>query len=239
MTIFSTCETCGDIMVVDHDGQRHHVGCDAPAWRTPEEKLQRFAQMVDWITKNEPTPKQLEEFDALRADLDRIEDSPPRLGDAAMLYVSWGWPVFPLRPLEKRPATKHGLNDWTSDPDRVRAYWGRYPDAGIGIPTGHRFDVVDIDVPKGMAWLKEHGEAGLEDLTGGEIHGKVSTASGGLHMLIQPVEGAGNLASIVPGVDYRGTGGYVVAPPSWLGRGKRWEWIVRPSPKLKAIKEAA
>ncbi|ATL69870.1 bifunctional DNA primase/polymerase [Nocardia terpenica] len=76
------------------------------------------------------------EADRIEALLDRIDSTPPRLGDAALVYASWGWPVFPLRPGGKVPATRHGFKDATTDTARIRAWWKAMPGANIGLATG-------------------------------------------------------------------------------------------------------
>jgi hypothetical protein len=83
---------------------------------------------------------------------------------AALATADRGWPVFPLRPGDKRPAL-HGADrcpgtgpcadthaGWeqraTTDPDRIRAAWARAP-YNVGIATGPaRLVVVDLDTPK-------------------------------------------------------------------------------------------
>src|SRR5262245_26710615 len=45
-------------------------------------------------------------------------------------------PVFPCNPDDKRPLTLHGFKDASRDEAQVRAWWTRFPDAMIGIPTG-------------------------------------------------------------------------------------------------------
>src|SRR3990172_2317885 len=63
----------------------------------------------------------------------------------ALRYAALGWPVFPIRPKRKTPATKHGHLDATTDEIRIRDWWTRMPEAGIGIPTGCAFVVIDVD----------------------------------------------------------------------------------------------
>ena len=64
-------------------------------------------------------------------------------------------PVFPCRP-DKSPYTDHGFKDASTDLRMVRRLFGPRPDALIGVPTGHRFDVLDIDVKhfEAVEWLK-------------------------------------------------------------------------------------
>jgi hypothetical protein len=42
----------------------------------------------------------------------------------------------------------------------VLAWWTRHPQANIGLATGHRFDVLDVDGPAGRAvlrrWASQH-----------------------------------------------------------------------------------
>lgn len=144
--------------------------------------------------------------------------APGALLAGALWYAKGGIAVFPLKPGGKQPATTHGFKDATTDPDQIRAWWTATPAANIGIPTGHRFDVVDIDLPHGYLSL---GELRGQDLIP-EIRGRVITASGGAHLYIDPT-GDGNSAGLRPGVDYRGAGGYVVAPPSRTAEGM-WLW---------------
>jgi hypothetical protein len=158
----------------------------------------------------------------------QLQSAPPRLAEAAQLYASWGWEVFPLYPGEKTPLTRHGFKDATADPEQVRVWWTSWPSANIGLPTGKRFEVIDIDVPTGMnTWPSLRDSDAMPDM-----HGLVCTASGGLHAYVLPMAG-GNLAGLLPGIDYRGAGGYVVAPPSIRADRRRWQWTAKPSPILR------
>lgn len=163
--------------------------------------------------------------DAAEASLARAIDAmsaePPRLAQAAAWYASQGWPVFPLKANSKVPATRNGFYDATTNVERIRRYWEMFPQCNIGLATGHMFDVVDIDTPVNVAALSELLAANET------YYGQVATASGGLHLYAKP-SGRGNLARWHSGVDYRGVGGYVVAPPSRLD-GRSWTWIVPPS----------
>jgi hypothetical protein len=138
------------------------------------------------------------------------------LGTAAELYAAEGIPVFPCIPGGKRPVTAHGFLDATTDPGAVRRWWMRWPQANIGVPTGSRsgIDVVDIDVHNapGPASSRRATRVGLLD--GWLV--TVRTPSGGMHAYypchsnhLQPSWQAANV-----GIDFRGTGGYIVAPPS-------------------------
>lgn len=222
MKQYTTCRACHDLMlVVDRLAPPVHPACEVgPTF--VEATLGRFlaaAQAGDDV------------------EADRLEqlvvDAEPRvdLGAAALRYATeFGWPVFPLIPGEKRPLTRHGFKDATTGADQVRRWWADTPAANIGLPTGLAFDVIDVDVPAGtLPWL-DLQEAGVCP----DVHGWASTSSGGIHAYIEPT-GGGNLAgSIAAGIDYRGRGGFVVAPPSVRSDGRRWSWTTPPSPAIVA-----
>lgn len=236
MFVYSTCRYCGGLLHVTNNDTTH-PGC-TPKPTTVERLAQQWLKAVEAgdITRETELHTQIEELDT----------RPPRLLDAAIRYASWGWPVFPLRGVStrcdgdekcrrlgicqcpKKPATRHGLNDATTDPDRIRAWWISHPDSNVGLSTGHAFDVIDIDVPDGATSYTHMIDSNLLP----DVHGQVATSRGGLHLYTPPT-GDGNRASIYPGIDYRGIGGYIVAPPSTLGvRGRAWSWTVPPSPTL-------
>nr|WP_255525520.1 bifunctional DNA primase/polymerase [Mycolicibacterium sp. BK634] len=217
-----------------------YTKCADPA--CPEPLLQ-----VTWVGQvTHPTCQQTAEELQLRAfvdavqrgdqaEADRLErevnnaGSIPSLGGVALWYASQGWPVFLLAPNGKQPLIAkrdggNGLHDATTDLDQVREWWGQYPEANVGLPTGIKFDVIDIDGPDGIKSLAELGDDVLP-----EIHGKVSTPRG-FHLYVLPT-GDGNRAGVRPGIDYRGVGGYVCAPPSQIDF-KRYTWVVKPSPQI-------
>jgi hypothetical protein len=65
--------------------------------------------------------------------------------DHALDCAARGWPVFPIKPGSKEPATRRGFHDATTDTDQITTWWTKTPAAGIGIATGVAFDVLDID----------------------------------------------------------------------------------------------
>jgi Bifunctional DNA primase/polymerase, N-terminal len=168
------------------------------------------------------------------AQLDREDDErevrlaqPGALLAAALWYAQQSIAVFPLLPGGKVPITGNGYKNATIDLQQIRQWWQRSPQANIGLPTGHLFDVIDIDGPPGYASLADMRDAAALP----PIIGKAYTAGsedhppGGRHLYV-PVSGRGNGSNIAPGVDYRGKGGYVVAPPSRSAHtGRRWSWI--------------
>ncbi len=145
---------------------------------------------------------------------------PVTLGDEALGYAKKSIPIFPCKPGGKEPLTPHGHHDATTDPDRIRAWWSRWPDANIGMPTGKRsgWVVVDVDPEHGgydsLMDLDERGHrlpltATIK--TGGRVPGVH-------HYLRCPGEAGVEIRSsagkLGPGLDIRGEGGYVIVPPS-------------------------
>jgi hypothetical protein len=116
----------------------------------------------------------------------------------------------------------HGVKDATCNRARILAWWTRHPQANIGLATGQRFDVLDVDGPAGEAAIRalaaEHGLKSSGPL--------VRTGGGGWHFYLAPT-GLGNAhPEGLAHVDWRGRGGYVVAPPSRHVSGHPYQWVV-------------
>lgn len=142
----------------------------------------------------------------------------PSLLTAAMWYATQGLHIFPLRPKAKIPyAGSQGFKDATNDPQQIEQWWTDRPDSNIGIATGHIVDVIDIDGAEGViSWAR------LQNVP--PILGVVSTPRPGGNHLYIAATGRGNKAAMVPKVDYRGQGGYVVAPPSVNDASIHYTW---------------
>lgn len=133
---------------------------------------------------------------------------------AALDWADQGYFVFPCLPDAKFPATEHGFQDATRDPAQIKTWWTENPAFNIGCaPDRSGMAVLDVDPPLGAQTL-----AGLElehDLLPAGF--RVTTPRGGLHLWFR-----GQLRSSVgtatvglgPKLDTRGTGGYVLLPPS-------------------------
>jgi hypothetical protein len=115
----------------------------------------------------------------------------------------------------------HGLKEATTNRARVLAWWTRHPLANIGLATGHTFDVLDVDGPGGAAAVRalaaEHGLASSGPL--------VRTGGGGWHYYLAPTGLGNNQPQGLAHVDWRGRGGYVVAPPSRHAAGPAYEFV--------------
>ena len=184
------------------------------------------------------------------ARTDKLKDTAAKYGFESMLgaaccYVLAGSPVFPLHtPLTygpktgegratcscrstgctaqgKHPRTANGLKNATEDPDQIIEWWTKWPEANIGLATGVTFDVLDLDGD--TAW----DLYGLSTMAGEWANTQKVITGRGRHIYVFAT-GHGNKASMIAsgsGIDYRGRGGYVVAPPSvhYL-TGARYAW---------------
>lgn len=160
----------------------------------------------------------------------------PTLLGSALWYAGQGLPVFPCAPRQKRPTTRNGLKDATTDPEQIKTWWRQTPAANIAAPTGVLFDVIDVDGPQGVATIAPHLHR-IRPLTTGTVS---TPRPGGLHYYLPPDPKRRNGAGQGPGVDWRGTGGYVLLPPSITdehGEGLTYRWL-RP-PTLNAAQAAA
>ena len=109
--------------------------------------------------------------------------------------------------------------------NEINNWWQKWPDANIGLATGKAsgFFVLDVDPRHG-------GKESLQKLVkkNGILPKTLasSTGGGGYHLFFnEPEIRVGNRANILPGLDIRGDGGYIVAPPSFHKSGMQYSWI--------------
>ena len=166
--------------------------------------------------------------------------------DHALRYASRGLRVLPLVPGEKRPINPGGCTMATTDEQKIRAWWHKYPQAGIGLVPGPDFWVLDVDSkPPTVSESKRRGRElidGHEALRRIEAHGfllpvsaMASTPSGGIHYWfatdtpMRPSKYA-LMKGAIAGLDVRGMDSYVVAPPTVIEAGA-YEWILEYPPE--------
>src|SRR5688500_6680713 len=169
------------------------------------------------------------------------QQATPELLDFALEYAAKGWQVIPLHtPTEsgyctcnktdcksvgKHPRTRNGLKDSTSDQAKIREWWSMWPNANIGIVTGETSGIIALDVAldkfgeKSLAYLEDENDSLPTTLPS-------VTGSGGRHYLfsLPEVSIKNSASSIGQGLDIRGNGGYIVAPPSLHKSGNRYKW---------------
>ena len=140
------------------------------------------------------------------------------LPTAAREIAATGIPVFPCVPGKENPIVSSGFKLATDDLRQVQRWWRWQPYANIGIPTGAVSGLVVIDVDlhgtNGYAAYARAVRAGLipEPLV------TVVTPAGGQHSYFpaDPALQQRSWAIGDVGVDCRGDGGYIIAPPSMV-----------------------
>lgn len=146
---------------------------------------------------------------------------------AALAYAQrFGFPVFPCRPRAKEPLTQHGFKEATRDPAQIRAWWKHWPTANVGLPTGVISEILVFDIDP-----RHDGHQSLVRLV--EKYGELTitptvlTGGDGRHYYFRANEEAqirNSAGALGPGLDVRGEGGYVIAPPSVHPSGQRYRW---------------
>jgi hypothetical protein len=161
--------------------------------------------------------------------------------DAALRYAAMGLAVIPVEPETKAPYFKAWTEVATTDQSLIQKWWTQDARANVGIVTGKRSQafVVDVDPRNG-------GEESIDTLF--SKNGRFPdtwqdiTGSGGRHYWFRyPAFPVGNKAGILPGIDIRGDGGQVVAPPSLnptTGRRYIWDGLKEPWDDQQGLAEA-
>lgn len=160
--------------------------------------------------------------------------------EAALGYAERGWTVVPLygfrdgrctcsdpsctQSIGKHPRIKDWVQQASTEPEIIRAWWRQWPESNLGIVTGGRsgFVALDIDPRNGgneslERLVREYGPLPetVESLTGG----------GGRHLLFQdPCLPVRKRVGLLPGVDLCAEGAQIVAPPSAHRSGRSYAW---------------
>ena len=140
----------------------------------------------------------------------------------ALRKLEKGCPVFPVDRITKKPHV-----EWKAYQERlpteveVTAWWTRWPNANIGMATGHLSGLVVVDCDSHEAtdhFIEEYPDS-MKTL-------QVQTGRG-RHYYYKFEEGIHNDAGklLGPGIDTRGEGGFVIVPPSIHANGKVYKWI--------------
>jgi len=155
-------------------------------------------------------------------------------------YAARGWFSFPAPATGEKKSLKSRdtpgcFYRWgaTNNADQICHDARRYPDFNIGLPTGYDsgFFVIETDTAEGHA---VDGAASLQALT--VVHGPLpqtlmaKSPSGSLHYYFKcpslPYDHyIKTQAGILPGIDVRGEGGMVLAPPSNRPNKGRYAWV--------------
>lgn len=146
-------------------------------------------------------------------------------------YIEWGWPIFPIFRIEngrcicrkgascdspgKHPMIHGGHNNASADPVQILAWFNSYPRCNWGVATGDASGVWVLDID-------QHNVDGAESMRAWQAEQAlilpatftVYTGGGGWHLYFLMEGAIGNATNVLPGVDVRGTGGYVLLPRS-------------------------
>ena len=141
---------------------------------------------------------------------------------AALAYAARGWAVLPVEPRGKRPLTGHGVKDASRNPEVIRAWWQRWPDANVAVACGEPSGllVVDLDSPDAAE------KAGLP-----LPPAPTGRTARGFHVYYAHAPGARS-RSVAPGVEVKAGGSYVLVPPSVHPSGAQYEWVTPPDGAL-------
>jgi hypothetical protein len=137
----------------------------------------------------------------------------------ALRYLKAGFSVIPTERDKKSLLAWKKYQTCFATEDEISGWWKTWPRANIGIVCGKisGITVIDCDSDEAVAMVEETFPDSF-------LCPVVRTPRGGRHyyFLYQPELKTGT--NILPGVDIRNDGGYVVAPPSMTQIG-RYEWI--------------
>lgn len=156
----------------------------------------------------------------------------------ALSYAARGWHVFPVPVGTRRShiaAKRDGGPRWgaSCDPDTLRRYWTTWPAANIGIATGAISGVwvLDVDTDAGHG---VDGFASLASLPPLPPTLASESPSGSRHYYwnmpaLLPGQSLRNsTGALGDGLDVRGDGGMVIAPPSGHRMGGAYRWLPGP-----------
>lgn len=133
--------------------------------------------------------------------------------NAALDLARKGFRVFPIQPYGKKPAIDAFQVLATTDEAQIRSWWihpltGYETENNVGVYTGDML-VVDVDVRKTPDALNNYYALGGTDQTL-----TVRTPTGGYHFYFRSPPTTQQV-EILPGVDTRAQGGYVLGPGSY------------------------
>jgi hypothetical protein len=175
---------------------------------------------------SERRPVHVLRLESIRAAM-RLHHALALARQAVPVFPCVNAPTNPER--DKKPLTKHGFHDASTNQQIIRHWWRRWPDALIAAPTGLRFVVLDVDLqhPEAREWF-----AAVE-LPETRTH---FTRHGGRHFLFHPhLQVRNSEGTVWPHVDTRGRGGYIIW---WPACGFEVQHSMQLAPEPDAIIEA-
>jgi hypothetical protein len=156
--------------------------------------------------------------------------------EAAYACLARGWSVIPVEPRGKRPVVPWlEYQRRLAGRDEVERWLERWPDANMAIVTGALSGLVVLDVD-----VRHGGDESLERLEcdHGPLARTVEAMSGGggrHRYFAHPGGTVPNRVACAAGIDVRGDGGCVVAPPSLHASGRCYAWAPGCAPDELAL----
>ncbi len=142
---------------------------------------------------------------------------------AALRYLDRGWSVIPVGPDKKPLGPWKEFQSRHATPEEVEKWFTQHPKAMVGIVCGEISDLAGVDIDS------EEGEEALAPYLPESLYTPVAlTPRGFRHLYFRSMAGFPTTAGVLPGVDTRGNGGYLIAPPSVNGTGKGYTWAISP-----------
>lgn len=161
--------------------------------------------------------------------------------DWALYYASLGLAVVPITAGTKHPPMKAWQKEATQDPEKIRQWWSRWPDSGVGVVTGEKsggLAVIDLDEHP------EDGRRGVELLqTWERENGRLpetwtaTTGSGGRHLFFKLQGGMKRQQHLYDyQVDFQTDGALVILPPTIHAKtGRPYKWDIAPDQRPLAV----
>jgi hypothetical protein len=138
----------------------------------------------------------------------------------ALKYAEMGMSVI-VAAKDKTPLAPWGIyQKRKATPDEIKGWFKQFDNPNIGIVTGEISNllVVDCDSQEAIDQVEETIPDNMTIPT-------ATTPRGGRHYYFSHTEGLSNKANYSEGLDVRTSGGYIIAPPSENGNGRKYSWI--------------
>ena len=139
---------------------------------------------------------------------------------AALKYQDIGFSIIPVQKNKKPYISWEKYQKEKAETGLIKEWWNHYPIANVAIVTGEisGLNVVDIDTQKGLDVLNEM-------LPDSFVTPTARTPRGGWHYYCLSQNGLGNATGFIKDCDFRGQGGFIIAPPSIGENGKAYTWL--------------
>lgn len=141
--------------------------------------------------------------------------------DAALQLLAKGLAIIPIGPDKKPLIPWKEYQTRLPKEEEVESWFLKFPKAMVGIITGEVSGLLAIDCDSEEAYKK------VQELLPDSFLTCIARTPRGYHIYLVYPKGQriGNAAGIMPGVDVRAEGGYVICPPSINGAGRVYSWL--------------